>query len=65
MEQADSVSVRIPRSLWERALALVPGLRDAPEFAARRVSPSGVVKLAVHRGLDRLESERRHGGDHE
>lgn len=52
-------SLRLPKSLLDRAGSLVEKLKKQPEFAVQRVTRSTVIRLALMRGLDALEDEHR------
>ena len=50
-------SLRLPRSLLDRADALIALLKKRPEFAVQRITRSTVLRLALMRGLDALEAD--------
>lgn len=49
--------VRFPRSIFERANALIPRVKADPALSVGRVSASSVIRLAVIRGLEVLERD--------
>jgi predicted DNA-binding protein len=51
------VAIRLPREVVERARKLSKALAGRPDFAAWRMTPSAVMRLALLRGLDTLEAE--------
>lgn len=56
--QETPTSIRIPDAFLDRAEALIPKLNKLPDFAAiGPVTRHKVLRLAVARGLEALESE--------
>lgn len=63
MDNNKQVAIRLPREVVSRAGRLTKLLAGLPAYAAWRMTPSGVMRLALLRGLDVLEAEaRRKGG---
>jgi hypothetical protein len=57
MADSSIVTLRLPKSLLQRADALIPTLRANSEiFVVGRLSRSVVLRLAVLRGLEAMES---------
>ncbi|HEX7476515.1 MAG TPA: hypothetical protein VF331_01785 [Polyangiales bacterium] len=57
MADSSIVTLRLPKSLLSRADALIPKLRENSEiFVVGRLSRSVVLRLAVLRGLEAMES---------
>jgi hypothetical protein len=57
MADSSIVTLRLPKSLLQRADALIPTLRANSEiFVVGRLSRSVVLRLAVLRGLENMES---------
>ena len=57
MADSSIVTLRLPKSLLQRADALIPALRANSEiFVVGRLSRSVVLRLAVLRGLEAMES---------
>jgi len=57
MADSSIVTLRLPKSLLQRADALIPTLRANSEiFVVGRLSRSVVLRLAVLRGLETMES---------
>lgn len=51
------VAIRLPREAVARAGRLSEVLAARPSYAALRVTPSAVMRMALLRGLDALEAE--------
>jgi hypothetical protein len=56
------VAIRIPRAAASRAARMSKVLAGRPDYAAFRMTPSAVMRLALLRGLDLLEAETGKGG---
>jgi hypothetical protein len=57
MADSSIVTLRLPKSLLQRADALIPKLRDKSDiFVVGRLSRSVVLRLAVLRGLETMEA---------
>jgi hypothetical protein len=57
MADSSIVTLRLPKSLLQRADALIPALRSNSDiFVVGRLSRSVVLRLAVLRGLETMES---------
>jgi hypothetical protein len=57
MADSSIVTLRLPKSLLQRADALIPTLRSNGDiFVVGRLSRSVVLRLAVLRGLEAMES---------
>jgi hypothetical protein len=57
MADSSIVTLRLPKSLLQRADALIPMLRSNSEiFVVGRLSRSVVLRLAVLRGLEAMET---------
>ena len=57
MADSSIVTLRLPKSLLQRADALIPTLRSNSEiFVVGRLSRSVVLRLAVLRGLEAMET---------
>jgi hypothetical protein len=57
MADSSIVTLRLPKSLLQRADALIPTLRSNSEiFVVGRLSRSVVLRLAVLRGLETMET---------
>jgi hypothetical protein len=57
MADSSIVTLRLPKSLLQRADALIPTLRSNSDiFVVGRLSRSVVLRLAVLRGLEAMES---------
>jgi hypothetical protein len=57
MADSSIVTLRLPKSLLQRADALIPTLRANSEiFVVGRLSRSVVLRLAVLRGLETMET---------
>jgi hypothetical protein len=58
MADSSIVTLRLPKSLLQRADALIPALRSNSDiFVVGRLSRSVVLRLAVLRGLEAMEQE--------
>ncbi|MCK9460432.1 MAG: hypothetical protein M0R80_12405 [Proteobacteria bacterium] len=57
MVQDATVTIRLPQDLLDRAEKLIPRLEKQGALAATRVSKAVVIRLALLRGLDAIESE--------
>ena len=57
MENNTQVAIRLPRAVVSRASRLGKVLSGLPAYAGWRMTPSGVMRLALLRGLDVLETE--------
>ena len=57
MTNEKQVAVRIPESWWEKAEALAEAVNADPAQLGR-VTPTGVLREAIRRGLDVLEATR-------
>ena len=58
MADSTIVTLRLPKTLVERADALIPRMRDDDQMiVVGRVSRSIVLRLAVLKGLEALERE--------
>jgi hypothetical protein len=56
MADSSIVTLRLPKSLLQRADALIPTLRSNSDiFVVGRLSRSVVLRLAVLRGLENME----------
>ena len=56
MADSSIVTLRLPKSLLQRADALIPALRTNSDiFVVGRLSRSVVLRLAVLRGLEAME----------
>ena len=49
------ISFRIPLELWERAEQLAHRLNEQPEYQGHPVSPSRVLVMAMHAGIEPIE----------
>ncbi len=49
------LSFRIPQELWDRAVDLAERMNKAPEYVGHTVSPSRVLTMAMHTGIEPLE----------
>ncbi|MET0388022.1 MAG: hypothetical protein ABW321_18765 [Polyangiales bacterium] len=57
MADSSIVTLRLPKSLLQRADALIPTLRSNSDiFVVGRLSRSVVLRLAVLRGLEAMET---------
>ena len=57
MADSSIVTLRLPKSLLQRADALIPALRSNSDiFVVGRLSRSVVLRLAVLRGLETMET---------
>ena len=57
-DRADAtITLRLPRSLRQRAQRLRKRMGQSPLAAVGQVTESAVLKLALARGLDALEAE--------
>jgi hypothetical protein len=57
MADSSIVTLRLPKALLQRADALIPALRSNSEiFVVGRLSRSVVLRLAVLKGLEVMES---------
>jgi hypothetical protein len=57
MADSSIVTLRLPKALLQRADALIPTLRSNSDiFVVGRLSRSVVLRLAVLRGLEAMES---------
>jgi hypothetical protein len=57
MADSSIVTLRLPKSLLQRADALIPALRTNSDiFVVGRLSRSVVLRLAVLRGLEAMET---------
>ena len=52
-----TITLRVPRSVRQRARRLRRRMVDSPFGAIGKVTESAVLKLALARGLDALEAE--------
>ena len=59
MANDTQVAIRLPRDAVTRAGKLAKALAGRPAFAAWRMTPSAVLRLAILRGLDQLEAEAK------
>jgi hypothetical protein len=50
------LSFRIPDELWDRAVDLAERMNAQPEYVGHKVSPSRVLTMAMHAGLEPLEA---------
>jgi len=50
------LSFRIPEALWDRAVDLAERMNGAPEYVGHNVSPSRVLTMAMHAGIEPLEA---------
>jgi hypothetical protein len=57
MANDKQVAIRIPNTAVTRAGRLAKALAVQPAYAAWRMTPSAVMRLALLRGLDLLEAE--------
>jgi hypothetical protein len=58
MADSSIVTLRLPKSLLQRADALMPALRSNSDiFVVGRLSRSVVLRLAVLRGLEAMEAD--------
>lgn len=58
MADSSIVTLRLPKSLLQRADALIPTLRSNSDiFVVGRLSRSVVLRLAVLKGLESMEEE--------
>jgi hypothetical protein len=58
MADSSIVTLRLPKSLLQRADALIPALRSNSDiFVVGRLSRSVVLRLAVLKGLESMEEE--------
>jgi hypothetical protein len=58
MADSSIVTLRLPKSLLQRADALIPALRSNSDiFVVGRLSRSVVLRLAVLRGLEAMEAD--------
>ncbi|MEY4577904.1 MAG: hypothetical protein RL701_2607 [Pseudomonadota bacterium] len=58
MADSSIVTLRLPKSLLQRADALIPTLRSNSDiFVVGRLSRSVVLRLAVLRGLEAMETQ--------
>jgi hypothetical protein len=57
----EQMSIRVPEGTQDRAEALIPALDGDAEFRVLRCTKSAILRLAVLRGLDLLESEHPKG----
>jgi hypothetical protein len=58
MADSSIVTLRLPKSLLQRADALIPALRSNSDiFVVGRLSRSVVLRLAVLRGLEAMEED--------
>jgi hypothetical protein len=58
MADSSIVTLRLPKSLLQRADALIPALRTNSDiFVVGRLSRSVVLRLAVLRGLEAMEAD--------
>jgi predicted DNA-binding protein len=53
----EQIAIRLPSDALKRAEALAEKLAKTPALAAVRVSRSAVLRMAILRGLDELETE--------
>jgi len=51
------ISMRLPKDLIDRAEALVAVIKKDPAYSVWRISKSGVLRLALIEGLERLEKK--------
>ena len=58
----EQISIRVPEGTQDRAEALIPALDGEAEFRAFRCTKSAILRLAIMRGLDLLESEHGKAG---
>lgn len=52
------IVLRVPEDTMDRAEKLARSLAKQPEYAGMRMTPSAVLRLALLRGLEQLESRR-------
>lgn len=58
MADSSIVTLRLPKSLLQRADSLIPALRSNSDiFVVGRLSRSVVLRLAVLRGLEAMEAD--------
>jgi hypothetical protein len=57
MANDTQVAIRVPGAAVARAGKLAKALAGEPAYAAWRMTPSAVMRLALLRGLDVLEAE--------
>jgi predicted DNA-binding protein len=57
MANDTQVAIRLPREAVARAGRLSKRLAGLPAYAAWRLTPAGVMRLAMLKGLDALEAE--------
>ena len=58
MADSSIVTLRLPKSLLQRADSLIPALRSNSDiFVVGRLSRSVVLRLAVLRGLEAMEGD--------
>ena len=58
MADSSIVTLRLPKSLLQRADSLIPALRTNSDiFVVGRLSRSVVLRLAVLRGLEAMEAD--------
>ena len=57
MANDTQVAIRLPREAVSRARRLAKPLAGLSAYAAWRMTPSAVMRLALLRGLDLLEAE--------
>ena len=50
-------AVRVPKDLFDRAMALVPHLQATPWGDAHKWSAATMIRLALSRGLAQIEAE--------
>lgn len=57
MSNDQQIPIRLPTEIVERLDALVPLLASDPKLGAWRITRSAVMRQALLRGLDLLETE--------
>jgi len=59
----EQVSLRPPRGALQKAEQLAETLRTHPGYAGLRLTRHGVLRMALSRGLDIIETEARKGAN--
>jgi MoxR-like ATPase len=54
-----TIPIPLPQDVLDRADALAAKAEQFPEFALARMSRTGLLRLAILRGLDVLEQEAK------
>jgi hypothetical protein len=61
MANDKQTAIRLPQNAVDRAGKLATILARRPEYAGMRMTASAVLRLALLRGLDALETETKKG----